>query len=43
MNAARPEKKAPRYPWIIPAVIVVAIAVIVIGLIVTVAAGGRIF
>ena len=43
MNASRPEKKSPRYPWIIPAVVVLAVAVIVIGLIVTVVAGGRIF
>ncbi|WP_374007579.1 hypothetical protein [Leifsonia sp. LS-T14] len=32
-----------RRPWIITAIVVVAVAVIVVGLIVAVAAGGRIF
>jgi hypothetical protein len=40
---ARPERRSPKYPWIIPAVVGLAVAVIVIGLIVTVAVGGRIF
>lgn len=40
---ARPEQTPPKRPWIIPTIVVVAIAVIVIGLIVAVAAGGRIF
>lgn len=35
-----PERKR---PWIIPAIVVVAVAVIVVGLIVAVVAGGRIF
>ncbi len=43
MGAAQPGKKPERPGWIIPAVVVVAVAVIVIGLIVTVVAGGRIF
>jgi hypothetical protein len=32
-----------RHPWIIPVIVAVAVAVVVIGLIVTVVAGGRIF
>ena len=32
-----------RRGWLIPLIVVVAVAVIVVGLIVTVAAGGRIF
>ncbi|WP_431279846.1 hypothetical protein [Leifsonia poae] len=39
----RPEKKAPRYPWIIPTIVVVAVAIIVVGLIVAVASGIRMF
>ncbi|HWT32818.1 MAG TPA: hypothetical protein VN107_03580 [Microbacterium sp.] len=30
-------------PWIIPAIVVVAVAVVIVGLIVTLAVGGRIF
>ncbi|GAA2059109.1 MULTISPECIES: hypothetical protein [Microbacteriaceae] len=40
MARFEPERKR---PWIIPAVVVLAVAVIVIGLVVAVAAGGRIF
>ncbi|MFJ8895907.1 hypothetical protein ACIRCZ_15080 [Leifsonia sp. NPDC102414] len=43
MSGSRPDKKSPKYPWIIPAIVVVASLVIVIGLIVTVVVGGRIF
>jgi hypothetical protein len=39
----RPEKKSPRYPWIIPTVVVLAVAIIVVGLIVAVASGIRMF
>ncbi len=39
--AGRPEQRRPG--WLIPLIVVVAVAVIVVGLIVTVAAGGRIF
>ncbi|WP_431220541.1 hypothetical protein [Leifsonia xyli] len=40
MARFEPERKR---PWIIPVVVAVAVAVVVIGLIVTVALGGRIF
>jgi hypothetical protein len=39
--AGGPEQRRPG--WLIPLIVVVAVAVIVVGLIVTVAAGGRIF
>jgi len=39
----RPEKKPPRYPWIIPTIVVVAAAIIVVGLIVAIASGIRMF
>jgi hypothetical protein len=39
----RPEPTPPRPPWLIPTIVVVASIVIVVGLIVAVAAGGRIF
>jgi hypothetical protein len=39
----RPEKKSPKYPWIIPAIVVVAVVIIVVGLIVAVASGIRMF
>ncbi|MGH1547945.1 hypothetical protein ACRAWB_01695 [Leifsonia poae] len=40
MARFQPERK---YPWIIPAIVTVAVVVIVVGLIVAVVAGGRIF
>ncbi|MEV8214608.1 hypothetical protein [Leifsonia sp. NPDC077715] len=40
MARFQPERK---YPWIIPVIVTVAVAVIVVGLIVAVVAGGRIF
>jgi uncharacterized integral membrane protein len=36
-------RKPPRQKWVIPAIVVVAVLVIVGGLIATVVAGGRIF
>ncbi len=39
--AGRPEQRRPG--WVIPLIVVVAVAVIVVGLIVTVVACGRIF
>ena len=40
---ARPDRRPPKYPWLVPAIVVLAVAVVVVGLIVTVAVGGRIF
>ncbi|SEH80974.1 MULTISPECIES: hypothetical protein [unclassified Leifsonia] len=40
MARFEPERKR---PWIIPAIVVVAVAVVIVGLIVTLAVGGRIF
>jgi hypothetical protein len=39
----RPEKKPPKYPWIIPTIVVLASAIIVVGLIVAIASGIRMF
>ncbi len=40
MARFQPERK---HPWIIPLIVTVAVIVVVVGLIVTVVAGGRIF
>ncbi|MGN6762532.1 MAG: hypothetical protein ACTHJI_14545 [Leifsonia sp.] len=40
MARFEPERKR---PWIITAIVVVAVAVVIVGLIVTLAVGGRIF
>jgi hypothetical protein len=40
---ARPQKKSPKYPWIIPTIVTVAAVIIVVGLIVAIASGIRMF
>lgn len=39
----RREKRSPKYPWIIPTVVSVAVGIIVAGLIVALALGVRLF
>ena len=39
----RPEKKPPRWPWLIPAIVIVAALIVVIGVIVAVSDGIRLF
>ena len=40
---ARREKHSPRYPWIIPAIAVVAGVVVVVGIVIVVVNGWRMF
>ncbi len=39
----RPEKPDPKYPWLIPLIAVVAIAIVVVGLIFAVSMGIKLF
>jgi hypothetical protein len=39
----RPEKRSPKYPWIIPAVVALAIVIIVVGIFVATSMGIKLF